>query len=140
MPNRYQCFAYSNLGEILIYFRIGRQTWLFLRKSCWFIPFSASFNGCLMNQLQSSHPNMLKIVGVSDESAKSHFVLFHGSKQPPLFSIWSASIQLNELVTSEQKMQSLIAKALGTDLNTSILLSMKAVSCLIDLNSNIHLP
>ena len=34
---------------------------------------------------------------------------------------------LNELVTSEQKMQWLIARALGTDLNTSVQLSMKSV-------------
>ena len=37
----------------------------------------------------------------------------------------------NNLVTSEQKMQWLIANALGTDLNTSVQISMKAVSSLI---------
>ena len=36
-----------------------------------------------------------------------------------------------EIVTSEQKMQWQIANALATDLNTSIQLSMKAVSSLI---------
>ena len=37
-------------------------------------------------------------------------------------------MRLNILVKSEQKMQWLIANALGTDLNTSVQLSMKAVS------------
>ena len=37
-------------------------------------------------------------------------------------------MRLIKLVTSEQKMQSLIAKALQTDLNTSVWISMKAVS------------
>ena len=37
----------------------------------------------------------------------------------------------DKLVTSEQKMQWLIANSLGTDLNTSVQLSMKAVSSLI---------
>ena len=36
-------------------------------------------------------------------------------------------------------MQWLIASALGTDLNTSVRLSMKAVSSLINLNAGIHL-
>ena len=40
-------------------------------------------------------------------------------------------MRLNILVKSEQKMQWLIANALGTDLNTSVQLSMKAVSSLI---------
>ena len=40
-------------------------------------------------------------------------------------------MRLNNLVTSEQKMMWLIANALGTDLNTSVQLSMKAVSSLI---------
>ena len=35
---------------------------------------------------------------------------------------------LNKLVTSEQKMDWVIANALGTDLNASVQLSMKAVS------------
>jgi hypothetical protein len=43
------------------------------------------------------------------------------------------------LVTSEQKMQWLIANALGTDLNSSVQLSMKAVSSLINLNAGIYL-
>jgi len=54
------------------------------------------------------HSNVLKIVGVSDEKSKNHFVLFRG-------------------ITSEQKMQSRIAKALRTDLNMSVQISMKAV-------------
>ena len=37
-------------------------------------------------------------------------------------------MQTSKLVKSEQKMQSLIAKALRTDLNTSVQISMKAVS------------
>jgi hypothetical protein len=40
----------------------------------------------------------------------------------------SASMRSNKLVTSEQKMQSLIATALRTDLNMSVQISMKAVS------------
>ena len=43
----------------------------------------------------------------------------------------SESMRLNKLVTSEQKMQCLIANALGADLNSSVQLSMKAVSSLI---------
>ena len=43
----------------------------------------------------------------------------------------SESMRLNKLVASEQKMQCLIANALGTDLNTSVQLSMNAVSALI---------
>ena len=39
-----------------------------------------------------------------------------------------ASMRLSKLVTSEQKMQSLIATALRTDLNMSVQISMKAVS------------
>ena len=39
-----------------------------------------------------------------------------------------ASMRSNKLVKSEEKMQSLIAKALQTDLNTSVQISMKAVS------------
>ena len=42
----------------------------------------------------------------------------------------SESMRLNKLVTSEQKMQWLIANALGTDLISSVQLSMKAVSSL----------
>jgi predicted NAD/FAD-dependent oxidoreductase len=37
-------------------------------------------------------------------------------------------MQSDKLVKSEQKMQSQIAKALRTDLNTSVQISMKAVS------------
>ena len=43
----------------------------------------------------------------------------------------SESMRLNKLVTSEQKMEWVIANALETDLNTSVQLSMKAVSSLI---------
>jgi hypothetical protein len=51
------------------------------------------------------------------------------------------SMILNKLVTSEQKMQWLIANALGTDLNTSVQLStrMKAVSSLIIFKYRIYL-
>ena len=38
-------------------------------------------------------------------------------------------MQSSKLVKSEQKLQSLIAKALRTDLNASVQISMKAVSC-----------
>ena len=48
-------------------------------------------------------------------------------------------MRLSKLVASEQKMQSLIAKALGTDLNTSVQLSIKAVSSPIGLNTDNHL-
>jgi hypothetical protein len=44
----------------------------------------------------------------------------------------SAFMKFDKPVTSEQKMESLIAKALRTDLNTSIHLSMKAVSSLMN--------
>ena len=40
----------------------------------------------------------------------------------------SVLIRSSKLVTSEQKMESLIAKALRTDLNMSVRISMKAVS------------
>ena len=40
-------------------------------------------------------------------------------------------MRLNKLVTSEQKMQWLIANALAADLTSSVQLSMKAVSSLI---------
>jgi len=43
-------------------------------------------------------------------------------------------MRLRKLVKSEQKMDWLIAKELRTDLNTSVQLSMKAVSSLIYLN------
>ena len=79
----------------------------------------------LATQPKSSHPNVLKIVGVSDESSKSHFTLFHGSKA---IHICSVSDILNKLVTSDQRLYFTIAKALGTDLNKSVQLSMKAVS------------
>jgi hypothetical protein len=92
----------------------------------------------LATQPKSRHPNVLKIVGVSDESSKSHFVLSRGSKNLTTF-VKSASMRLNKLVTSEQKMKSQIAKALGTDLNTSVQLSMKAVSSLVNLNTGIYL-
>ena len=51
----------------------------------------------------------------------------------------SESIGLNISVTSEQKMQWLIANALGTDLNTSVQISMKAVSSLINFKYWIYL-
>ena len=40
-------------------------------------------------------------------------------------------MRLNKLVTSDRKMQCLIANALGTDLITSVQLLMKAVGSLI---------
>ena len=43
----------------------------------------------------------------------------------------SESMKLNKPVTSEQKMQWLIAKSLGTNLDASVQISMKAVSSLI---------
>ena len=69
---------------------------------------------------------MLKIAGVSDEGSRSPFILFRGSK----FVLYSksASMRSSKLVTSEQKMQSLIATALRTDLDMSVHISMKAVS------------
>ena len=45
-----------------------------------------------------------------------------------LCSVSKSSMQSSKLVTSEQKMQSLIATALRTDLNMSVQISMKAVS------------
>ena len=43
-------------------------------------------------------------------------------------SVSKSSMQSSKLVTSEQKMQSLIATALRTDLNMSVQIYMKAVS------------
>ena len=48
----------------------------------------------------------------------------------------SAFMKFDKLVASEQKMESLMAKALRTDLNTSIHLSMKAVSSLMNSNND----
>ena len=45
-----------------------------------------------------------------------------------LCSASKSSMRLSKLVTSEQKMQSLLATALRTDLNKSVQISMKAVS------------
>ena len=45
-----------------------------------------------------------------------------------LCSVSNSSMRSSKLVTSEQKMQSLIATALRTDLNMSVQISMKAVS------------
>ena len=45
-----------------------------------------------------------------------------------LRSVSKSSMRTSKLVTSEQKMQSLIATALRTDLNMSVQISMKAVS------------
>ena len=45
-----------------------------------------------------------------------------------LCSVSNSSMRLSKIVTSEQKMQSLIATALQTDLNMSVRISMKAVS------------
>ena len=45
-----------------------------------------------------------------------------------LCSVCKSSMRSSKLVTSEQKMQSLIATALRTDLNKSVQISMKAVS------------
>jgi hypothetical protein len=36
---------------------------------------------------RSSHPNILKIVEISDKGSKNYFVLCHGGKQSPLFSM-----------------------------------------------------
>jgi hypothetical protein len=47
----------------------------------------------------------------------------------------SVLTRLNKLVTSDQKIELVIAKGLRTDLDTSALLSMKAVSSLINLNA-----
>jgi hypothetical protein len=38
------------------------------------------FDSCFMTELKSRHPNVLQIVGISDEGSKSHFIQFHGSK------------------------------------------------------------
>ena len=51
-------------------------------------------------------------------------------------SVWKSSMRSSKLVTSEQKMQSLIATALRTDLNKSVQISMKAVS---DKLNSLHL-
>jgi hypothetical protein len=33
-----------------------------------------------MTESKSSHPNVLQIVGISDESSKSHFIQYRGSR------------------------------------------------------------
>ena len=38
------------------------------------------FDSWLITEPKSSHPNVLQIVGISDESSKSHFIQFRGSK------------------------------------------------------------
>ena len=60
---------------------------------------------------------------------KDQEALLSSSVEVSLFCIPSpASMRSSKLVTSEQKMQSLIATALRTDLNMSVQISMKAVS------------
>ena len=72
-----------------------------------------------------SHSNMPKIVGVSDESSEVPFVVFHGGKLSSFFRNYLLPFIMK--LVSEKKLQSLIAKALRTDLNKSVELSMKAV-------------
>ena len=38
------------------------------------------FDRCFMTESKSSHPNVLQIVGISDESSKINFIEFSGSK------------------------------------------------------------
>lgn len=76
-----------------------------------------------------SHPNLLKIVGISDEGSKSHFTEVNNQISNRL----SGFCLMSQLVTAEQTMQSLIANALRTILNKSVRLSMKVVSSLINL-------
>ena len=38
------------------------------------------FDSCFMTESKSSHPNVLQIVGVSDERSNSYFIQFRGSK------------------------------------------------------------
>ena len=103
--------------------------WLFQKNPCKFIQFSGIYYYLILwLNTKSSHPNVLRIVGISDESSESHFIQFHGSKWPSFCISQSEKMRLNKLVTSEQKMQWLIANALGTDLISSVQLSMKAVS------------
>jgi len=70
-----------------------------------------------------------KAISSSSMEVSDHLCFVSGSAPTPS----------SKLVTSEQKMQSLIAKALGTDLNTSVQISMKAVSSLINLHTGIYL-
>ena len=56
-------------------------------------------------------------------SSSSVEVSDHNLLNPPMI--------LNRLATSEQKMQRLIANSLGIGLNTSVQISMKAVSSLM---------
>ena len=70
---------------------------------------------------------MPKIIGFSDESSANPFVVFRGGRPYNCSRVDSCLNIVGELV-SEKRMQPLIAKALRTDLNRSVELSMKAVS------------
>ena len=70
---------------------------------------------------------MPKIIGVSDKSSANPFVVFRGGK-PYRSSRVDICLDIVEEIVSEKRMQPMIAKALRTDLNRSVELSMKAVS------------
>ena len=73
---------------------------------------------------------MPKIIGVSDKSSANPFVVFRGGK-PYHCSRVDLCLDIVEELVSGKRMQLLIAKALQTDMDRSVELSMKAVSSLI---------
>ena len=79
------------------------------------------------DSLKPSHSNVPKIVGISGGNrTESPFIVFHGSEfqHSPTHILMGISV-------SDRKMNSLLAKALRTDLNKSVQLSMKTVSYLV---------
>ena len=81
-----------------------------------------------MTHSKPSHSNVPKIVGISGENiSESPFIIFHGSEllafSPTHHNLWGS--------VSDRKMNSLLAKALRTDLTKSVQLSMKTVSYVV---------
>jgi len=76
--------------------------------------------------LDPSHSNVPKIIGVSDKSSANSFIVFRGGK--PYDSRVDLCLNIVKELVSEKRIQPLLAKALRTDLNRSVELSMKTVS------------
>ena len=70
---------------------------------------------------------MPRIIGISDKRSANPFVVFRGGK-PYDCSRVDLCLNIVEELVSEKRIQPLIAKALRTDLNRSVELSMKVVS------------
>ena len=67
------------------------------------------------------------MIGVSEKNSANPFVVFRGGKSYDCSRV-DLCLNIVEELVSEKRMQPLIAKALRTDLNKSVELSMKAVS------------